>query len=262
MEQIAYALRSSERLQSPVLKPVYARPCDGEIPIAEFGPILIASPHPDDETLGCGGLIIRCAELGCSVTILAMTKGEASHPGDRHWQTRLAQIRGAEQRRALNVMGFSDPDIIELGLPDGGLESLSTETLQRACIKIREIIHSRRIKTLFVPAVDDCHADHQITAKLLADVARDYPFRYFFSYQIWPPTSRRLSVTTNEREYGHDISSLIALKRSAIFQHQSQLNVVDPNHTEGFRMPPTLLDAKLGNTELFALVSDPAAWSS
>lgn len=264
MEQIAYAHSPSELFHRATLKPV--NPCrihdnHGSIPVTELGPILIASPHPDDETLGCGGLIAHCAMLASPVTVLAMTNGEASHPGDAMWREKLGNIRRQEQRNALKALGLIVPDIIPLGLPDGGLEHLDQVQHERLHKLVLYVIQSRGIRTLFVPAVDDCHADHRVTARLMANVALSHPVGHFFSYQIWPPELRASQVSANEREYAHDISDLVGLKRSAIYQHRSQLSAVDPAHTEGFRMPEALLEAKLKNAECFALVRDIARWS-
>lgn len=261
MGQIAYAHSTSELFPLATLRPISPQSNHGAIPIAELSPILIASPHPDDETLGCGGLIIHCARLARPVTILAMTNGEASHPGNRSWRRRLGEIRKHEQRNALKALGLTDPDVIPLELPDGRLDHLDHEQYERLHELILSVIQSRGIRTLFVPAVDDCHADHRLTARLLAKVALRHPVEHFFSYQIWPPEVRPPRVPANECEYAHDISDLVGLKRAAIYQHRSQLSAIDPDHTQGFRMPEALLDAKLKNAESFALVRDIASWS-
>lgn len=261
MEQIAQ-MRSATGLFPPAnLNPLNSHCTHGAIRFAALGPILIASPHPDDETLGCGGLIARCAMLGYPVVVLAMTNGEASHPGDTAWRTRLGETRKHEQRNALMALGLTDPDIIPLALPDGELELLGHEQFERLQDLILGVLQRRRIRTLFVPAVDDCHADHRLTARLMAKAALRHPVRHFFSYQIWPPAVRPPWVSANECEYAHDISDLVGLKRDAIYQHRSQLSTIDPAHPEGFQMPEALLEVKLKDSESFALVCDIAAWS-
>ncbi|MEX2476015.1 PIG-L deacetylase family protein [Marinobacter sp.] len=260
MEQIARARQPAERFPVVTLKAVNQSDLVA-ISIVALSPMLIASPHPDDETLGCGGLIARCAALGCAVAVLAMTRGEASHPGDTDWQARLGGIREREQRNALKVLGLTDPDIIRLALPDGGLEHLEPEQSSQLRDCILRVMQSRSIRTVFVPAIDDCHADHRMTARLLANVVVDHPVGHFFSYQIWPPEERPPRVSANECKYTHDISDLVALKREAIYQHRSQLGVIDPAHAEGFRMPEVLLKAKLQDAESFALIRDIAAWN-
>ncbi|MHC5832664.1 MAG: PIG-L deacetylase family protein, partial [Nostoc sp.] len=43
-------------------------------------PILIVAPHPDDETLGCGGAIALLRSLNCHVQVLVISDGTLSHP--------------------------------------------------------------------------------------------------------------------------------------------------------------------------------------
>lgn len=45
--------------------------------------LVIVAPHPDDETLGCGLLIAAAVRAGVRVAVIALTDGQASHPGSR-----------------------------------------------------------------------------------------------------------------------------------------------------------------------------------
>jgi LmbE family N-acetylglucosaminyl deacetylase len=231
------------------------------IPVSELGAILVASPHPDDETLGCGGLIALCARARHPVSILAMTNGEASHPGDQTWQHKLGQIRQQEQLSALKTLGVSSPDVICLALPDGGLDQLNGDKTNKIIALIEANMKPRNIKTLFVPAIDDCHNDHQQTARLLARVATNYPVEYVFSYQIWPPADRSAQVSSNEVAYALDISSVLTRKKQAIEEFRSQLGDFEPAHTEGFRIPQVLLDKNFEAHESYALIRNVLAWS-
>src|SRR5947199_8996501 len=76
-------------------------------PLEDFaGPILVVSPHPDDETLGCGGLIARHATAGCAVAVAMLTDGEASHRDHPTLDSRvLASTRREEVRAAPAVLG-------------------------------------------------------------------------------------------------------------------------------------------------------------
>lgn len=230
------------------------------IPLSDLDPVLIVSPHPDDETLGCGGLIAHCARKFYPVCVLAMTDGNASHPGDDAWRKALGETRRGEQRNALKALGLSHPDVISLALPDGQMEQLADAARARAVESIRDIIRSRKPRSVFVPAIDDCHGDHRETARLVLQAVRTCPVEYLFSYQIWSPEERRSHILGSEVTYSHDISALLPLKQRAVEAHRSQLGVTDPDHPEGFRMPRSLLEAKLNSQESYALVSDLAAW--
>ncbi|PFG09651.1 MULTISPECIES: PIG-L deacetylase family protein [unclassified Marinobacter] len=231
------------------------------IPVSGMGAILVVSPHPDDETLGCGGLIALCARAQHPVSVLAMTNGEASHPGDQIWQHKLGQIRQQEQLNALKTLGVPNPDVISLALPDGGLDRLRGDKTNAISALIEESMKSRNIKTLFLPAIDDCHNDHQETARLLARIATNYPAKFIFSYQIWPPVTRSAQVSSNEAAYALDIAQVLTLKKQAIEEFRSQLGDIEPAHTEGFRIPQVLLEKKLEAHESYALIQNVFAWS-
>lgn len=246
---------------SPDAKIVLINKYQHTISIAEMGAILVVAPHPDDETLGCGGLIAMCARVQQPVFILAMTNGEASHPGDQAWRRKLGQIRQQEQLNALRVLGIRNPNVISLALADGGVNQLNGEHRTEVSAFIKAGMKARSIETLFVPAIDDCHGDHQATARLLADIVLNCPVKYVFGYQIWPPAMRPAQVSSNEMAYTLDISNVLALKIQAIQEHRSQLGAVEPAHTEGFCMPQVLLDEKLKAHESYALIHNIAAWS-
>ena len=50
------------------------------IDLAGTGSVVVVAPHPDDETLGAGGLIAAAAAVGVPVHVLLLTRGERSHP--------------------------------------------------------------------------------------------------------------------------------------------------------------------------------------
>ena len=68
------------------------------------GPLLVIAPHPDDETLGCGGLIIRERLAGRLVRIVFLTDGSQSHRDHPSLTpTALAKLRKAEAVAAAYV---------------------------------------------------------------------------------------------------------------------------------------------------------------
>ena len=50
------------------------------------GTCLILAPHPDDESLGCGGLIAACVAAGRSPLVVILTDGAGSHPNSRRFR--------------------------------------------------------------------------------------------------------------------------------------------------------------------------------
>lgn len=93
--------------------------------------LLIVAPHPDDGTLGAGGLIQRVLRLGGAVQVVFMTNGDGFPQGvalARHLQHPAAQdyraygrLRQTEAQQALATLGVRAKDVLFLGFPDGGL---------------------------------------------------------------------------------------------------------------------------------------------
>ena len=88
--------------------------------LAPTARLVVVSPHPDDEILGCGGLLAWHAARGGVVEVVAVTDGEASHRGDPSWPPdRLGAARRRERERGLARLGVTWPSVTRLGLPDG-----------------------------------------------------------------------------------------------------------------------------------------------
>ncbi|MGO9417368.1 MAG: PIG-L deacetylase family protein, partial [Syntrophobacteraceae bacterium] len=93
--------------------------------------LMIFSPHPDDESLGAGGLIQRVLEAGGRVKVVFMTNGDGfpegvekedriSNPTAKNY-TRYGEERRLEAVKACTTLGLKEHDVIFLGFPDGGL---------------------------------------------------------------------------------------------------------------------------------------------
>ncbi len=115
-----------------------AEPTSLEPLISRSTRLMIFSPHPDDETLGAGGLIQRVLRAGGKVKVVFMTSGDGfqdgvelidhtSHPTARDYN-KYGQIRRLEALGALTTLGMKTRDVIFLGFPDGGLSILRTKS--------------------------------------------------------------------------------------------------------------------------------------
>ena len=88
-------------------------------------PTIVIAPHPDDETLGAGGLIALQRRRGVPVTIVAVTNGEAAYSD----AVRLGEIRRIEQQSALAELGVEASDIFRTDLADGNVTALENELM-------------------------------------------------------------------------------------------------------------------------------------
>ena len=80
--------------------------------------VLVIAPHPDDETLGCGGALFRHAAEGDALNWMIVTGIDVSYG----WPTELVQKREDEIQMVAKEYGFSS--VYRLGFPTTRLDSL------------------------------------------------------------------------------------------------------------------------------------------
>src|ERR1700723_1734136 len=85
---------------------------------------LILAPHPDDESLGCGGLIAACCQRGRPPFVGILTDGAASHPGSMDYPPdRLRAPRAQEALQAVAALGLAPDSLAFFSYPDAALPS-------------------------------------------------------------------------------------------------------------------------------------------
>ena len=81
--------------------------------------VVVVAPHPDDESLGCGGLIAACCAHGIEVRLVVLSDGTGSHPNSQRYPAaRLRDLREAELRQATSILGLPEHAIACLRLRD------------------------------------------------------------------------------------------------------------------------------------------------
>jgi LmbE family N-acetylglucosaminyl deacetylase len=137
-------------------------------------PLLIVSPHPDDEIFGTGGLIRTWVQRRLPVTILSVTDGEAAYPD---WKG-LARIRHIELQDALQTLGAPRVPVIRLGMPDGRVAA------QMRQLKKSIISAVTAGSTIIAPYEKDGHPDHEAAGRVCCELARLDGF-CVARYPIW-----------------------------------------------------------------------------
>ncbi len=137
-------------------------------------PTVVIAPHPDDETLGAGGLIATQRRQGVPVKVIAVTDGEAAYSD----AIDLAGIRRREQEAALAELGVEPSGIIRLGLADGKVTACEVELINA----IRPWAPSGTL--LVAPWSGDPHPDHEACGRAAEQVAKDACVS-LVSYLFW-----------------------------------------------------------------------------
>ncbi|WP_180053705.1 MULTISPECIES: PIG-L deacetylase family protein [unclassified Acinetobacter] len=142
--------------------------------------VCIVAPHPDDEILGCGGLMQRLDKLGYKIVLFAVTNGTASHPGSSlYTPEELNQIRPAETRQALEELSLEQPVLrIALDIQDGKVAE------QRDLLKQQLYSYLQPNDVLVTTFVHDGHPDHEITGQVVQQLATELQLPYI-QVLIW-----------------------------------------------------------------------------
>jgi LmbE family N-acetylglucosaminyl deacetylase len=215
---------------------------------------VVFSPHPDDESLGCGGTIVRKKAAGASVKVAHMTDGSAATHNVVS-RDELRAIRFNESINAGRALGLSERDMYFLGFDDGRLR----ENAAAAVGSVVEILLRDRPEEVFVPYGREplpLAADHLATTEIVrAALARceinvtvwEYPVWFWLHWpwvglsrndpsvlQAWAAHRNSLRSLFGVRAFmdlrhSVDIGGVLEQKRAALNQHRSQMERLFPD---------------------------------
>ena len=175
--------------------------------------LLVISPHPDDETLGAGGLIANWRRHHLPVTVIAVTDGEGAFPD---WSD-LAEVRVREQDAALATLGVAQQNILRLKMCDGHVAECADGLLSAV-----KAVGSEN-SLLIAPWQGDFHPDHEVCGKVAEQVALELGLAHV-SYMFWAwhyGTEGLLNGMPTRRFLLDD--DLYDTRRLALLHHKSQL---------------------------------------
>lgn len=207
------------------------------------GRVLIVAPHPDDEVIGCGGLIARLVREGNAPQIIVMTGGEGSHGKDCADTAAIIKGRRGLTRNALSILGVPEQNLHELDFKDGGITAESEQMEP-----LKELIASLKPDTVLVPHWGEGWPDHVNTAKIIKSLVPttvqvwEYCVWVWY-YQVWRgldwANAASLRLTPREHE----------LKVKAVDAYIRPL-APDGKPWSGV-LPQIFIEANTGNIELY-----------
>jgi LmbE family N-acetylglucosaminyl deacetylase len=149
--------------------------------LQRFSRVLVVFPHPDDETVSCGGTIRRLADAGAQVTLMLLTGGERGTPSGALDQ-QLQAIRQDEAQRAARILGISE--VVHEEFPDGHI----VEHASQVSSSLAKVI-ARFAPDLIVTydrAGLDGHPDHIACSDIVTELARTRFPRVTVWYSVLP----------------------------------------------------------------------------
>ena len=210
----------------------------------------VFSPHPDDETLGCGGTIIKKKRAGAKVKIVFMTDGRKSH-SQLISEDELKCIRANESLAASRMLGLEENDVAFLEYKDGELSTNQDSAIH----KVIEILRLQQPDEIFLPHHKEpplWSKDHLATNQIVLSALKTYKRKeVIYEYPIWlwdhlPWVSVPMSTpkeilsalkqslfsgATFLKDFRRSvyIGDVLQLKRAALDQHKSQMTQLFPD---------------------------------
>jgi LmbE family N-acetylglucosaminyl deacetylase len=143
--------------------------------------ILIIAPHPDDEILGCGGIIAKFSSEGLKVYILVVTRGTPK----LYSAEKIENVR-QEALRAHALLGVKETVFLNFPAPE--LDIISLAEISR---EIAHVIKKFNISELYVPHRGDIHGDHRVVFNACLVAARPvgiYTVKAIYAYETLSET--------------------------------------------------------------------------
>jgi N-acetylglucosamine malate deacetylase 1 len=209
--------------------------------VSERGAIVF-SPHQDDETLGCGGLIALKRSRGIAVRVIFLTNGDAYTGGH---DASLANLRREEALKALDVLGVTPANVEFWDYPDAQLSHLAAAEQAELLQKIMRVLAIDPLAEVYVPHVIDQHDDHEATCTLVNQaIAQSGQSHLVYQYPIWIFWKAPLFVRFKPRHFRHwqrlKIQAVMPQKAAAIAAHASQLPTLPAGFINRFYRPEEL----------------------
>lgn len=192
--------------------------------------------HDDDAILGAGGRIVQHLREGDNVFVVICVDGRNSHKAvlgiesnPSVWEVKVK--REEEIKRAMEILGVSEERLYFLELADG--EGRVWQNEESAKRQITEITNKERPNLIYFH-YPDAHADHRAVSKIVLEMLKDLtPKPGAHQFFIW---TKELAKDRPEVDASQvpeippnvsriDINEEVNLKRKALFEMRSQVNV-------------------------------------
>jgi N-acetylglucosamine malate deacetylase 1 len=142
---------------------------------------LVIAPHPDDEVLGCGGIMKKYSDAGHEVYVLIVTRGTPKKYSDERIERGRAQARKSHA-----ILGVKDTFFMNYHAPE--LDQVPSYMISDS---ISELVGKLLPTDLFLPHPGDIHIDHQVVFNASLVAARpigNCSVRNIFTYETLSET--------------------------------------------------------------------------
>lgn len=172
--------------------------------------VLVIAPHPDDESIGCGGTVCLHTETrGDRVAVVFLTSGELGL--ERLARDQAWRIREGEAEEAARVLGISS--LAFLRQPDWYM----CDHIEAAAAALSPVLERETPDLIYLPHAQEWHPDHRAALPIVRVALRHSQCAdaKITTYEIWTPMAAH--------DHVEDITPVLRRKVRAICCHRSQV---------------------------------------
>ena len=164
--------------------------------------VLVIAPHPDDETLGCGGTLLKHKSMGHKCHWLIVTSAYKSQGFSKQWLSK----REKEIQKISNIYSFIT--VAELKYPTAELDTIPKKEIVS---QFSKVIKSVQANVVYVPFWGDAHSDHGIVFDAAAACTKSFRFPTVKSFRAYE--------TLSETE--------LSMRSDVVFKPNCYVDIVD-----------------------------------
>ncbi len=239
-------MNSSNALKNSVLADVSALPLRTAETIESWGKTLVVAPHPDDESLGCGGAIALLRRFEIPVSVLTMSDGTLSHPNSKQFPAAvLRDLREREMLAALKILGVAEKNATFLRFKDRSVPDDASTDFAAAIEICSKYLHAVKPQTVLLPWRRDPHPDHRASTRIIFEATKSLSVKpKILEYPVWIWELAETADAPRIEEvcaFRLDIGAAVRQKQAAIRAHESQTTDLIADDPHGFRLTPEIL---------------------
>lgn len=177
--------------------------------------VLVIAPHPDDEVLGCGGIMAKHSKKKNNVYLCIATRAYAPD-----WPEDFLENRTKEIQKANKILGIKKTYFLDF--PTVKLDTVPQKELNE---KILEVVKEVKPDILYIPHKGDLNKDHRLIfeASLVAARPVGYKIQKILSYETLSETEWGMPIEPFVPNIYEDISENFRDKINAMKKYQSEL---------------------------------------
>lgn len=204
--------------------------------VYQWATTLVIAPHPDDETLCCGGAIALLRQMGYRVHVMVLSDGISMHPGSESMRYgAFRAVRKNEAQNALAHLGVSNDSVTFLSLNDSLIPARHEAGFEEVVRLCRNKLANLKPDTILTPWRRDFHRDHQaawqITQQAISDEYMDDVKQVEYTkWALYAENENHLPTKEEVQPWRLDTQPVMKQKNNALEAYQAEFPFSSKQH--------------------------------